>query len=48
MARIHKNTIGHTGLMLWEAALPLARFILACPSLFQCESASLQNMGEIA
>lgn len=37
VARDHKNTVGHTGLMLWEAALPLARFILACPSLFRCE-----------
>ena len=34
VARVHKNTVSHTGLMLWEAAFPLARFILACPSLF--------------
>ena len=40
MVRDHKNTVGHTGLMLWEAAQPLARFILACPSLFRCESAA--------
>ncbi len=44
MARDHKNTVGHTGLMLWEAAQPLARFILACPALFQCESAASQEM----
>lgn len=37
MARVHKNTVSHTGLLLWEAAFPLARFILACPSLFSGE-----------
>ena len=38
VVRVQKNTCAHTGVMLWEAALPLARFILACRSLFECAS----------
>ena len=35
VAREHRHTLAHTGLMLWEAAPALARLLLAWPTL--CE-----------
>ncbi|KAK9828449.1 hypothetical protein WJX72_000046 [[Myrmecia] bisecta] len=34
ISRENRHTLAHTGLMRWEAATPLARFVLACPELF--------------
>ncbi len=33
VAREHRHTLAHTGLMLWEAAPALARLLLARPAL---------------
>lgn len=33
VSRQHRHTLEHTGLMRWESSLPLARFLLALPSL---------------
>ena len=38
VAREHRHTLAHTGLMLWEAAPALARLLLAWPAL--CEGAA--------
>ena len=35
VSRQHRHTLEHTGLMRWESALPLARLLLALPSLTQ-------------
>ena len=35
VSRQHRHTLEHTGLMRWESCLPLARFLLAVPSLTQ-------------
>ena len=35
VSRQHRNTLEHTGLMRWESSLPLARFLLALPTLTQ-------------
>lgn len=35
VSRQHRDTLEHTGLMRWESSLPLARFLLALPSLTQ-------------
>ena len=35
VSREYRNTLEHTGLMCWESSLPLARFLLAAPSLLQ-------------
>ena len=35
VSRQHGHTLEHTGLMCWESSLPLARFLLAMPTLTQ-------------
>lgn len=35
VSRQHRHTLHHTGLMRWESSLPLARFLLALPTLIQ-------------
>ena len=35
VSRQHRHTLDHTGLMRWESSLPLARFLLALPTLTQ-------------
>ena len=35
VSRQHRHTLEHTGLMRWESSLPLARFLLALPTLTQ-------------
>ena len=42
VSRQHRHTLEHTGLMQWESALPLARFLLALPSLTHGMPASNQ------
>ncbi|KAK9843966.1 hypothetical protein WJX81_000623 [Elliptochloris bilobata] len=43
VAREHRHTLAHTGLMLWEAAPALARLLLACPAL--CAGKRVLELG---
>lgn len=41
ISRAHRHTLTHTGLMHWESASALARFILSHPSIFAGKNLNL-------
>ena len=48
LSRVHKHTLAHTGLMLWDAAPALAAYLAASPKLLNGDASQPTKIGSYA